>query len=266
MISYQFNLTPAAGKRLIAKAIASYKPLTDALGKNSTIAIIAGTTNGYVAEEILSLINQNEGFDKSRFFRGITLPPHIKTSETGRLPSQEKDFPGDVIITNGRWQKGKTIADVLENLKNGDIIIKGANAVDPTLKKAGILVGNPRGGTILMALQAVTGRRARLIIPVGLEKRVTNDIDEIAYKTNRPESRGWRMLSIGGAEVITEIQAIEILSGNKVRATLIASGGVEGAEGSVLIGIESESEESIGRIKKIADEVAGEPLFKISRK
>ncbi len=36
-------------------------------------------------------------------------------------------FPGDVVITDGVWQKGKALADVIDRLKEGDVILKGAN-------------------------------------------------------------------------------------------------------------------------------------------
>ncbi len=261
---HQFNLTPQCGKRLIAKALANYYPPIQNALKNSTIAIIAGTTNGYLAEELLKKIGQDKEFDKSHFFRGITLPPKIKTDKTGRLNTEVKNFPGDVIIEKGVWQKGKTILDVIDNLKKDDIIIKGANALDPSLKKAGILIGNPKGGTIVVALQAVLGRRTRLIIPVGLEKRVMEDIDDIAFKLNRPESSGWRMITLGGAEIVTEIHAIWMISDYKADATLIAAGGVGGAEGSVMIAVESEERVVIDNVKKIIGEILNEPPFELT--
>jgi hypothetical protein len=51
----QFVVTPSAGKRLIAKAIAQHPDVKGAL-KQGTVVIIAGTTNGYVAEEIFSAL------------------------------------------------------------------------------------------------------------------------------------------------------------------------------------------------------------------
>ena len=160
----QFVMTPAAGKRLIARAIATHPAVQTAL-KSGTVVIIAGTTNGYVAEEILKYLGQSADFNRSRFFRGITLPPGRPTSETGRLPD-EGQFPGDVVIVDGVWQHGLTIFDVADKLKEGDVILKGANAVDLSRRHAAVLIGHPKGGTIAVALQAVTGRRVRLIIPV----------------------------------------------------------------------------------------------------
>lgn len=64
----QFLITPAAGKRLITRALTSSEIIIDAL-ITKTLVIVAGTTNGYVAEEILSSIHQSEGFSRERFFR-----------------------------------------------------------------------------------------------------------------------------------------------------------------------------------------------------
>lgn len=90
---------------MIAKAIAA-NPAIQTVVQSGTIVIIAGTTNGYVAEEILALIGQFNGFNRKRFFRGITLPPSKPTTET-----DETEFPGDVVIVKGKWQQGKTIFD-----------------------------------------------------------------------------------------------------------------------------------------------------------
>jgi len=186
----QFVLTPAAGKRLIAKALVAHPAIQTAL-KSGTVAIIAGTTNGYVAEEILASIGQSEGFSRRRFFRGIILPPGHPTTEIGMLPDQS-GFPGDAVIVNGVCQKGKTIFDVVDVLLEGDVILKGANALDLVRRQAAIFIGHPKAGTIGAALQAVVGRRVRLILPVGLEKRVPGDLNELAVRLNAPGAKGPR--------------------------------------------------------------------------
>ena len=131
---FQVTITPAAGKRLIAKAITQHVDVKKALS-SGTVVIIAGTTNGYVAEEILKLTDQSDGFMRRRFFRGITFPPNIPTTDSGRFPD-ESEFPGDVVLVNGKWQKSKTVSDVIDDLKEGDVILKGANSVDLKEKKA----------------------------------------------------------------------------------------------------------------------------------
>lgn len=253
----QYVITPAAGKRLIGKALTKHPDIQSAL-QSGTIVIIAGTTNGYVAEEILSSINQSDGFSRSRFFRGITLPPAKPTTDTGRL-SDESQFPGDVVIVNGVWQKGKTIFDAVDDLKEGDVILKGANAVNPVSKKAAIYIGHPKAGTIGAGLQAVVGRRVRLILPVGLEKRVFGNIDDMAQRVNAPGARGARLLSVCG-EIFTEIEAISLLTG--ARAELVAAGGVCGAEGCYWLAVSGEPEQ-IEQAASLLKSVSKEPLFSL---
>jgi hypothetical protein len=251
----QFVVTPSAGKRLIAKALASHDLVSNAL-KNGTLVIIAGTTNGYVAEEILKSLGAADGFSRKRFFRGITLPPGSDVTSEGRL-SDESKFPGDVVITKGEWRKGKTIVDIVDELKEGDIILKGANALDLQRKQAAILIGHPKAGTIAVALQAVLGRRVKLIIPVGLEKRVCDDVFCIAEKVNEPSVEGIRLFPTPG-QVFTELEAVQLLTG--ATAELIASGGVCGAEGScwlVVTGTEEQEEAA----EKLLASVASEPAF-----
>ena len=112
----QFVLTPAAGKRLIAKAVARHPQVQSAL-ESKTVVVVAGTTNGYVAEELLACVGQGGEFRKDRFFRGIILPPHRPQREDGRFPD-ESGFPGDVVIREG-VARGKTIFDVAADLRRG---------------------------------------------------------------------------------------------------------------------------------------------------
>ncbi len=232
----QFIITPAAGKRLIGKAMVRHAAVTKAI-KKGTVVIVAGTTNGYVAEEILSALNQGKEFKRDRFYRGIILPPARPTTSTGRLPDENK-FPGDVIVRNGVFQRGKTIFDVVDDLREGDVILKGANAVDLIQKRAAILIGDPKAGTIGVALRAMVGRRVRLILPVGLEKRVYGNLDELAAKMNEPGMQGPRLLPVSG-EIFTELDAIDLLTG--ASAQLVAAGGVCGAEGSVWLSCERQT-------------------------
>ena len=64
----QILLTVAMGKRLLGKAVAAHPAVVDAL-RQGTVVIVAGTTNSYVAEEILESIGRKDKFDRLRFFR-----------------------------------------------------------------------------------------------------------------------------------------------------------------------------------------------------
>ncbi len=243
------------GKRLIAKTIATHPAIRKAL-KSGTIVIVAGTTNGYVAEEILKTYDIQGEFSRKHFFRGITLPHKLPVTKEGRL-QDEGGFGGDVVIVKGVWIKGKTIAEVVDTLQEGDVILKGANALDYERRRAALLIGHPKAGTIGLTLPAVLGRRVRLIVPVGLEKRINGDLDVIAAKLNQPGAEGNRFLPIPG-EVFTEIEALTALTAAEVE--LVAAGGVCGAEGSVWVAVSGEPEQEEFAAQIIAS-VAEEELF-----
>lgn len=251
----QYLVTPASGKRIIAKAFLNIPRVNDAL-ENNTIVIIAGTTNAYIAEEILCKIGQLSDFSKNRFFRGITLPPNKPNPQNS---NDENPFIGDIIIKKGKWLKEKTIFDIVDNLQKGDIILKGANTINIEKKQAGIYIGHPTGGTISAALQAVIGRRVELFLPVGLEKRVPGDIYEIAQKINALNAKGPRILPVSG-QLITELEAIEILTGAEVE--LVASGGVCGAEGSYWLAASGKKEE-IEKVDKLIESTTDEENFEL---
>jgi hypothetical protein len=255
IVMKQVMLTPAAGKRLIAKGIAAHPDIRRAMD-SSTLVIIAGTTNVYIAQEMLAAIGQSSDFDIRRFFRGITLPPGYHRTETGRLLDESR-FPGDIILEKGKLIKGKTIDDVAGDLREGDIILKGANALDINHRRVAVFIGNPTGGTIIPTVQALIGRRVRVIVPVGLEKRIAGNIDELALKVNTPGATGMRLFPFPG-EVFTEIDAIVELTG--ASAELVGGGGVCGAEGCIWLALSGTPEQEKAA-EDIVKSVAPEPGF-----
>jgi hypothetical protein len=251
LLTKQFLITVPAGKRLIAKAVISLEQITQAL-ENNTIVIISGTTNSYVAEELLRLLRQTGDFIRDNFYRGITVGP-------GRdiVPRNEGFTGKDVVIEKGKWLKDKIIFDAAPALKQGDIIIKGANAISMDGSEAGILIGNSTIGSCKPILEAVIGKRVELIIPVGLEKRVPGNIGQIAARLNSPSASGLRMVPISG-NIITELEAIKQLTG--ADAQLVAAGGVLGAEGSCLIAVTGTCEQ-LDKTEALITEIENEPPF-----
>ena len=243
----QFILTPSMSKRLIGKGIAVHPTIQSVL-KKGTLVIVAGTTNGYVAEELLTATKQIEGFSRTGFRRGIVIPPNFTN-----LPKTE--LQGDVVLIDGSWQQGLTIFDVVDDLKSGDVILKGGNVLDVQCSRAAVYIGHPEGGTICAAIQAVVGRRVQMIVPIGLEKRVADDIDDLADDCNAQTTEGPRMLCIPG-EVFTELDAIGVLSGSTAR--LLAGGGIYGAEGCVWIGAKGDGEQ-VRAAEALIESVSDEP-------
>ena len=245
----QVVVTPAMGKRLLGLALAQHADIKRVLSKG-TLLIVAGTTNGYIAEEILRSLGQSSGFSRVGFRRGVTLAHGAKVAAG--------DSTDDVVITHGEWIKDKTIYDVAGSLQRGDIIMKGANAYDPQGQPA-VLVGHQQGGTILAALTAAAGRRVQLLVPIGLEKRVPESVHALALRCNAADSEGPRLLPFPG-RVFTEIDAIASLTG--AQACLLAAGGVHGAEGAVYLGIEGE-ESQVQAAVSLVRSIEDEPLTQI---
>jgi len=94
-----------------------------------------------------------------------------------------------------------------------------------------------------------------LIVPIGLEKRVFDDIHTLTLRVNDPATDGPRLMPLPG-EIFTELDAIQLLTG--AEPTLIAGGGIFGAEGSAWIGV-SGTEEQVAAAAELIKSVAGEP-------
>ena len=244
----QFVITPAMGKRLIGKAVAARADVRAVLEKG-TLVIVAGTTNAYVAEEVFATLGGGESFTPKGFRRGIVLPPNVSASAL--TPSTDQD----VVLVDGVWHEGRTIFAVAGDLGPGDMIVKGANAVHLPTRRAAVLIGHPQAGTAAAAIPPVVGRRVKLLVPVGLEKRVEQDVADLAELLNDPGAAGPRLLPLGG-EVFTELDAIAALSGASSR--LVAGGGVCGAEGAIWIAATG-SDEHLAAAESLIAGVADEP-------
>ncbi len=240
-----FTFTVAQGKRLIAKAVSKLPEVTNAM-LNGTIAIGRGTTNGYVAEEILGHL-----IPKGEYVSGRVLPPGMPWEELGR-----GGYP-DIVLKEGIPVNGGSVINSVTDMKAGDVFIKGANALDYKNKVAGVLMMHPTGGT-LSVYGALISKKITLIIPVGLEKLVLDDISELSMLSresdSHPKTPVVSLMPITG-KIITEIEALKILCG--LDAKLLAAGGVKGAEGSVTLlatGDKSAIENAIALHALLSDE------------
>ncbi len=241
----QFNLTTAASKRLIGKGMAQHPDIQRVLEKG-TLLIIAGTTNGYVAEEILTQLGQLEGFSRVGYRRGMTTAPGAKPLKA--------EYTGDVVIVDGVWQKGVDVFTAADSLKAGDVVLKGGNAYDP-YGQAAVQVGHPVGGTVMAVVPKVIGSKVQLIIPIGLEKRVMDDVTDLAKLCSALDAEGPRLYVMPG-DAFTELEAINLLTG--AEPVVLAAGGIYGAEGAVWLGI-SGTEEAVDAAMALLKSVAQEP-------
>jgi hypothetical protein len=215
-------LTVAQSKRLIAKAVAALPEVQRAL-KEGTVAIGRGTTNAYVAEEILGL-----EIPKGEYVAGRTMSKTVpgELLGTGKYP--------DIVLKHGEQVAGATVVGAVAEMWPDDIFIKGGNALNYPEMVVGVLVGHPTGGTIGGTYGTIVSRKIHLIIPIGLEKLIQEDINDLSCVTrdaiSHPAAPVVSLFPMTGT-VITEIEAFDILC--DVEARLLSAGGVAGAEGAV---------------------------------
>nr|QNO53748.1 hypothetical protein ONPGGGGH_00047 [Methanosarcinales archaeon ANME-1 ERB6] len=248
-------LTPSESKRVIAKGVKNLEEVQRAL-KQGTIIIGLGTTNAYVADEILSELSGANKIDKQRYAAGVI-------TDKGTCVVTKEEREKEVIIKNGVVSSEKSIEDVIEELSAEDVFIKGANALD-AYGNAGILLAHTAGGTIGSAIGTVMARGVNFIIPVGIEKMIPYSITEAAKRVGKGrffKSVGMPvgLMPVYGT-VITEIEALILLGAED--AFTIGAGGVAGGEGSVVICAEG-SAESMEDLMRVITQIKGEAPVKV---
>jgi hypothetical protein len=249
------NLTVAESKRLIGKAVAQM-PIVKNAFENGTIIIIKGTTTRYAAEEITG--------------QKIVPAEYV----TGRImPKQPELLPKGKSINNLVLEKGKVLdiplPEAVKKLKPGDVVMKGANALDYKNKLAAgnIMVGphlgfvpGPDGGTTGITMPFIVARKVHLVIPVGLEKQVAGDLVDLTLKMREPmESLNvvpsmWLLTG----EIVTELEAIKILTG--ATAFQSSAGGISGAEGGVWLVFRG-TPDQVKKAMELVKSVQGEPPY-----
>ena len=245
-------LTVAESKRIIAKGVANHPEVLRALSEG-TVVICKGTTNSYVVEEILG-----KEIQRTEYVTGSVVP----ASRQGQNLTSAK-LP-DVILEKGQIIEGINSKEIVSKLKAGDVFIKGANAINYERDQAALLIGHPTGGTIGAAMGVLVARRVKLLVPVGLEKNIPGDLNDIAAhmaevdETDKSDPRPVPTFWPIPGEVFTEIEAIELLTGCDVVQT--AAGGIAGAEGAVRLLIKG-SEEQVKNAHALIAHVQGERPF-----
>lgn len=234
-------LTPVESKKLIARGIADCRAVKEALTEG-IVVISGGTTNGYIARELTGLDIDVHRYTAGRIFQGKL----DSTPEAERLKY--------IILQNGK-PADISMSDALSKFTARDVFLKGANAVDAQ-GRVGVLAANPTGGTVGAFWAIAASRGAQLICPVGLEKMVAS-VENAVYASGQgyfDYSMGHKvgLLQLAGAKAFTEIQALEVLYG--VKAVHIASGGIIGSEGAVVLSVEGDKvvvERMWGEIAKL---------------
>lgn len=242
-------LVPSESKRLIAKGVLALPEVKRAL-REGLFVISRGTTTAYIAEELL----------------GVKLPKGNCTAGIVTDSRLAITIPEEGI---GPWvfRKGAKVEEAAEEaLKQftaTDVSVKGASAIDPQ-GNVGVLAASDVGGTIGSIWPVLTARGSHLIVPAGLEKMIASVVDASWACGNKlfKYVMGTRvaLMPVVSAKVVTEIQALEILTG--VHAVHVSSGGVGGSEGAVIIALEG-SDATVRRAFDLVKSVKGEPRIEM---
>lgn len=266
-------LTPSEQKMVIAKAISSLPEVKYAL-ENGKILIKGGSTTSAIAYELIGLRLRVSGF--------ISKTPGIGLSNR-----EKKEHPHSVLISDRgkKWvaidgpegpyepvyNRALSKLRAVRSLEPHDVIITGANAIDPhgncALLSAGLL-----GGATGPALPGMMACGAKLIIACGLEKLIPTPIKdaiEVAGVRNIDRVVGWRTKSKAELKIdpgvglglmpiigdlITEKVALEILG--DIKCKVISAGGICGAGGATHLVIEGTMKE-VNKVCDLIEEIKG---------
>jgi len=111
------TLTPAESKRLIAKGIVTQPEIINAK-QGGYLLVGRGSTNAYILEELLG-----EPVAKERYCAGQVIKGFLCVLGAGERIQPVTFHRGEVLRVDP--------AEVLDKLTPGDILLKGANALDP---------------------------------------------------------------------------------------------------------------------------------------
>jgi hypothetical protein len=243
-------LTVSEGKRLIARGIVRM-PLVQNVLKKGMLVIAKGTTTTYIAKEILKADVPHGAFVIGRVY-----------PEKGGERLKPCEAMGEIVLVDGQHRKDLSLDEALKKLKPGDVVLKGANALDYENKLAAGLIGVPStsAGSSGKIIPATVGTKAHLIVPVSLEKQVGGNIVEIvkAMQTAATTLGDDLSMVLYTGIIFTEIEALATLAG--VSALHVASGGIGGAEGALRLLLRG-SEQQVKNALEVIEGVQGEPPF-----
>jgi len=249
----QVTLTPAEGKRLIAKAISCMDSVQKAY-REGILIIATSTTTAYVAEELMG-----KEINKGMFTAGVV------TKEGASITKADGRYK-HYVFEKGALKECTTpeLVPYLARMGPDDVMIKGANAIDP-FGAAGILIAGSGGGTIGTAWGHLIRNGAQLIIAAGLEKLVPGPLDGVAPMMGTEaidKAMGWKcgMMVVQG-QIITEMEAMKLLFG--VDVIPVAGGGIDGAEGCKIFLLEGPAK-NVELAYEGLSEIKGEPKLSTS--
>jgi len=245
-----FTLIPVESRRLIAKAVVQMEEIKIAK-KEAYIILNGGTTNAYIAQELLGI----RELEPQKFTAGTNTHRLLCVTDA------DKRTPFPIILYKGD-RSSKTLPEALQDFHRETVLIKGANAVDPE-GNVGVISAGFDGGTIGATYGTAFSQGMKYIFPVGLEKLVASVKESSSWtgaKTlDYTIGADFGIFCIPNGTVVTEIEALKILA--DVEAKHVASGGVGESAGAVVLVIKGE-EANVKKAISIVESIKGEPTLK----
>lgn len=236
----QVSLTVEEGKELISLGIKKHPKFINSIEKGK-ILFKGGTTVSRITEKLLN----------------VSLRISGRVTSRGTVSSNKIiDSPHSILLYNGKWKNiDETISDEVHGFTNNDLIICGANAFDYK-GRAALMAGSPGGGNVGKSMSSWISEGASVLIPVGTEKMIPGDLDEIVKRSSRTgKSISWGM-AVGliplYGELFTEVEAIKTIA--DADCFVIGAGGLGEAQGCTTFeiwGVTDELEKLIKIIKNI---------------
>ncbi len=244
-------LLPRVSKRLLARAVLQMPEVKRVL-EEGWFVVSRGVTPAYILEELTG-----QKGDKGNSTAGIVT--------NGRLASViEEDRLGPWVFKDGELSEVPAPA-ALAQFRARDVSIKGANAVDHNGNIA-VLAADAAGGTVGGIWGTLTARGSHWVAPVSLERLIPDVIEAAKVCGNHlwdlTMGQAAGLMPVVNAQVVTEIQALNILTG--VTATHVASGGVAGSEGAVMLSLSGE-ESVVREAFELLEAIKGEEQFEAPR-
>ncbi len=254
------TLTPEESRRLIAKAIAGMDVVKRAM-REGTIGLAMCSSAAFVAEELLGRkVNRDLyccGFIHEDGW--CWVHPEARGTE-GRQLLLRRGTP--------RWldYPRETIADYIQAMGPGDIIVKSGNVLDRE-GKVGVLVGDLDGGEAGRYAPYIQSGGLTSIVPMTISKalpvrleRITAGMGTKAKVIDRKRTYGVAcgMLPWPGT-VVTELEAFKWLA--DAEALPVAAGGFDTGAGCVSFLLQG-SEDSVDRAWRLVRGIKGEPRLR----
>jgi len=243
-----FTLTPSESKRLIGKGIAALPEVQNAK-QNGYLLVSRGSTTAYCLEELLG-----QKIEKHRYAVGQTIRGILCAIQAEDRLKPYTFHKGEVLPVEP--------GTVIDKLGPGDILLKGANAID-AFGNLGVLMASANGGTMGQFYMPMKARGLEIIYPVGLEKLIPSVEEAARYGGTLAIGKAIGipvgMACVADGRPFTEIDALETLF--DVAAVHYASGGWGGAEGCVTIIVEGPDDGVTNCMEFIDGKIKGEPAL-----